>query len=49
MKYRGYAFIYTIGCQMNVYDSEKLASILSSSGFEKTEDIIQNHLISVLQ
>ena len=39
MKYRGYAFIYTIGCQMNVYDSEKLASILSSSGFEKTEDM----------
>jgi tRNA-2-methylthio-N6-dimethylallyladenosine synthase len=39
MKFRGYAFIYTIGCQMNVYDSEKLATILSSSGFEKTEDM----------
>jgi tRNA-2-methylthio-N6-dimethylallyladenosine synthase len=39
MKFRGYAYIYTIGCQMNVYDSEKLASILSSSGFEKTEDM----------
>ncbi|MFA5904191.1 MAG: tRNA (N6-isopentenyl adenosine(37)-C2)-methylthiotransferase MiaB [Desulfobacula sp.] len=39
MKFRGYAFIYTIGCQMNVYDSEKLASILNSIGFEKTEDM----------
>ncbi|WP_299983832.1 tRNA (N6-isopentenyl adenosine(37)-C2)-methylthiotransferase MiaB [Desulfobacula sp.] len=39
MKYSGYAYIYTIGCQMNVYDSEKLASILNSYGFEKTDDM----------
>ncbi len=39
MKYSGYAYIYTIGCQMNVYDSEKLALILSSYGFEKTDDM----------
>ncbi|NOX33854.1 MAG: tRNA (N6-isopentenyl adenosine(37)-C2)-methylthiotransferase MiaB [Deltaproteobacteria bacterium] len=39
MKYSGYAYIYTIGCQMNVYDSEKLASILNSYGFEKTGDM----------
>ncbi|WP_457551829.1 tRNA (N6-isopentenyl adenosine(37)-C2)-methylthiotransferase MiaB [Desulfobacula sp.] len=39
MKYSGYAYINTIGCQMNVYDSEKLASILRSYGFEKTEDM----------
>jgi tRNA-2-methylthio-N6-dimethylallyladenosine synthase len=39
MKYSRYAFIYTIGCQMNVYDSEKLASILNSCGFEKTDDM----------
>jgi len=39
MKYSGYAFIYTIGCQMNVYDSEKLASILNSCGFETTDDM----------
>lgn len=39
MKYSGYAYIYTIGCQMNVYDSEKLALILSSYGFEKTDDL----------
>jgi len=39
MKYSGYAYIYTIGCQMNVYDSEKLALILNSYGYEKTEDM----------
>ncbi len=39
MKYKGYAYIYTIGCQMNVYDSEKLAAILNSYGFEKTDDM----------
>jgi len=39
MKYSGYAYIYTIGCQMNVYDSEKLAAILSAYGYDKTEDI----------
>ncbi|MBT3386967.1 MAG: tRNA (N6-isopentenyl adenosine(37)-C2)-methylthiotransferase MiaB [Desulfobacula sp.] len=39
MKYRGYAYIYTIGCQMNVYDSEKLAIILNSYGYETTDDM----------
>ena len=39
MKYSGYAYIYTIGCQMNVYDSEKLALILNSYGYERTEDM----------
>ena len=39
MKYNGYAYIYTIGCQMNVYDSEKLASILKSYGFKNTDDM----------
>jgi tRNA-2-methylthio-N6-dimethylallyladenosine synthase len=39
MKYSGYAYIYTIGCQMNVYDSEKLASILNSHGYETTDDM----------
>jgi tRNA-2-methylthio-N6-dimethylallyladenosine synthase len=38
MKYEGYAYIHTIGCQMNVYDSEKLAGILDAMGFEKTRD-----------
>jgi tRNA-2-methylthio-N6-dimethylallyladenosine synthase len=39
MKYQGNYFVNTIGCQMNVYDSEKLASILTSYGFEKTLDM----------
>ena len=39
MKYKGTAYIYTIGCQMNVYDSEKLASILYDCGYEKTHDM----------
>ncbi len=45
MKYSGYAFIYTIGCQMNVYDSEKLASILNACGFEKTEDMDKANVV----
>ncbi|MFQ6033084.1 MAG: tRNA (N6-isopentenyl adenosine(37)-C2)-methylthiotransferase MiaB, partial [Candidatus Zixiibacteriota bacterium] len=31
-------FLQTFGCQMNVYDSEKLKSILLSSGYSITED-----------
>ncbi|MCG8685480.1 MAG: tRNA (N6-isopentenyl adenosine(37)-C2)-methylthiotransferase MiaB [Desulfobacterales bacterium] len=33
------AFINTIGCQMNVYDSEKLAAILHANGYEKTDNM----------
>ncbi len=39
MKFNGFAYIKTIGCQMNVYDSEKLAAILTSLGFEKTNEM----------
>lgn len=39
MKYSGTAYIHTIGCQMNVYDSEKLTAILNAVGFEKTLDM----------
>jgi tRNA-2-methylthio-N6-dimethylallyladenosine synthase len=39
MKFKGYAYINTIGCQMNVYDSEKLAIILKSTGYEQTKDV----------
>ena len=39
MKYKGSAYIHTIGCQMNVYDSEKLAAILNDYGYEKTDDL----------
>ncbi|MCK5099299.1 MAG: radical SAM protein, partial [Desulfobacteraceae bacterium] len=37
MKSKGFAYIYTIGCQMNVYDSEKLLSVLKSLGYEETQ------------
>ncbi len=39
MSYKGYAYINTIGCQMNVYDSEKLAGILNAYGFEMTDEM----------
>ncbi|MBI9090924.1 MAG: tRNA (N6-isopentenyl adenosine(37)-C2)-methylthiotransferase MiaB [Desulfobacterium sp.] len=39
MKFKGYAYIYTIGCQMNTYDSEKFFSILSGLGYEKTDTL----------
>ncbi|MFH1152288.1 MAG: tRNA (N6-isopentenyl adenosine(37)-C2)-methylthiotransferase MiaB [Pseudomonadota bacterium] len=37
MKFKGYAYIYTIGCQMNTYDSERLMIILGTLGYEKTD------------
>lgn len=39
MRYKGLAYVHTIGCQMNVYDSEKLMAILNAYGFEKTSDM----------
>jgi len=39
MKYKGYAYIYTIGCQMNTYDSEKFSFILESMSYRITRDI----------
>jgi tRNA-2-methylthio-N6-dimethylallyladenosine synthase len=36
MRYNGYAYIHTIGCQMNVYDSEKLGTVLHSLGYQQT-------------
>ncbi|THB80011.1 MAG: tRNA (N6-isopentenyl adenosine(37)-C2)-methylthiotransferase MiaB [Desulfobacteraceae bacterium] len=33
MKSNGQAYIHTIGCQMNVYDSQKLAGILTRMGY----------------
>lgn len=39
MKFKGLAYINTIGCQMNVYDSEKLTAILRSYGFESTDNV----------
>ena len=34
MKY----FIYTFGCQMNEYDSERMGAILADAGYEKSDD-----------
>ena len=32
-------FIKTFGCQMNEYDSDKMADVLNAAeGFEKTQD-----------
>ncbi|MDC3237126.1 tRNA (N6-isopentenyl adenosine(37)-C2)-methylthiotransferase MiaB [bacterium] len=45
MKFNGYAYINTIGCQMNVYDSEKLALILNSNGYEQTSDMDQADIV----
>ncbi|HKK99096.1 MAG TPA: MiaB/RimO family radical SAM methylthiotransferase, partial [Desulfotignum sp.] len=39
MQSNGYAYINTIGCQMNVYDSEKLAAILKAMGYRHTADM----------
>ncbi len=31
-------YLETFGCQMNVSDSERIASVLASDGFEMTPD-----------
>jgi tRNA-2-methylthio-N6-dimethylallyladenosine synthase len=45
MHYSGYAYIHTIGCQMNVYDSEKLAAVLHAQGFDHTRNPDQADII----
>ncbi|MHB8908766.1 MAG: tRNA (N6-isopentenyl adenosine(37)-C2)-methylthiotransferase MiaB [Syntrophales bacterium] len=40
-------YIHTFGCQMNVQDSEKMAALLSSSGYETTEEPESADLIIV--
>ncbi len=34
-----YACVHTIGCQMNVYDSQKLAGILTRMGYKMTQSL----------
>ena len=36
-----HAFIRTYGCQMNVYDSERMAEALSAKGYAATDDVTQ--------
>ena len=39
-------FIRTFGCQMNVYDSDKMADVLRvNGGYEKTDDVEQADLV----
>ncbi len=40
-----HVFIYTIGCQMNVYDSQQMTAFLASDGYTPTEDIDTADLI----
>ena len=40
-----YLFISTIGCQMNVYDSQKMATILTPLGYKATSSINKADLI----
>ncbi len=37
-------FIKTFGCQMNVYDSERMAEALASEGYIETEDVAEADL-----
>ncbi|MEX1315145.1 MAG: tRNA (N6-isopentenyl adenosine(37)-C2)-methylthiotransferase MiaB [Desulfotignum sp.] len=45
MRYNGYVYIHTIGCQMNVYDSEKLGAVLNSLGYRPTTNPEQADII----
>ena len=38
-------FVKTYGCQMNVYDSERMASAMGASGYESTDQIDQADMI----
>ena len=40
-------FVNTMGCQMNVYDSEKVASFLARLGFERTSVLEEADLVVV--
>ncbi len=42
-----YLYIYTIGCQMNVYDSELFTRILAPSGYERTDELDDADLVIV--
>ena len=43
-------FIKTFGCQMNEYDSDKMADVLGAAeGFEKTQDPEEADLILIVQ
>ncbi|MCK5542652.1 MAG: tRNA (N6-isopentenyl adenosine(37)-C2)-methylthiotransferase MiaB [Desulfobacterales bacterium] len=45
MKFKGWAYIYTIGCQMNVYDSAKLLSVLKFLGYSETKSLEEADIV----
>jgi tRNA-2-methylthio-N6-dimethylallyladenosine synthase len=45
MKETKYIYIYTIGCQMNVYDSDQIALQLAPMGYRRTTEIDRADLI----
>jgi len=40
-----YLYIYTIGCQMNVYDSEQIAIQLEATGYQQTSSLEKANLV----
>jgi len=42
-----YLYIKTFGCQMNVHDSEQIATLLKASGYESTDDFRKADLIII--
>jgi len=42
-----YLYLHTIGCQMNVYDSEQIAMRLATVGYAQTESMAQANVIIV--
>ena len=36
--------VWTIGCQMNVADSERIATALATVGFEESDDIYNSNV-----
>ena len=36
--------VWTIGCQMNVADSERIATALATVGFEESDDIFNSNV-----
>ena len=42
-----YIYLHTIGCQMNVYDSEQIAMRLATLGYAQTESMAQADVIIV--
>ena len=44
---KGYSYIRTFGCQMNVKDSERMSGMLKQAGYEPTDDPEQADIIMV--